>query len=211
MAMPSFQPDERQRDAYRAASADVLAHRQRYLEADALAIDLRGNEGGWSAWSQEFARAVWGAQEVDQRYAAVGGQTEVWWRASAQNTYHVVRMQQELIGEKQAAMAQWAGQVAAGMATARSRGDRYYVERRDAAAANKEGGIVDAAPTPSRFNRPVYVIVPGQCASACLDALDVFTPFPNTKLIGAPSAVDSNYMEVRQQYCHRGWPTPSYR
>lgn len=199
MAMPSFQPDERQRDAYRAASADVLANRQRYLEADALVIDLRGNEGGSSAWSQEFARAVWGAKEVDQRYAAVGGQTEVWWRASALNTDHVVRMQQELISEKQAAMAEWAGHVAAGMATARLRGDRYFVERGNAATATKEGDVVDAAPTPLRFNRPVYVIVPGQCASACLDALDVFTLFPNTKLIGAPSAVDSNYMEVRQQ------------
>lgn len=199
MAMPSFQPDERQRDAYRAAIADVLAHRPRYLAADALVIDLRGNEGGSSAWSQEFARAVWGAKELDQLYTAVGGQTEVWWRASAQNTDHVVRMEQELAGEKQAAMAEWARHVAAGMATARSRGDRYYVERRDAAAVKKGSGVVEAAPTPSRFNRPVYVIVPGQCASACLDALDVFTLFPNTKLIGAPSAVDSNYMEVRHE------------
>ena len=41
------------------------------------------------------------------------------------------------------------------------------------------------------------MIVPGQCASACLDALDVFTRFPNTKLIGAPSSADSVYLEVR--------------
>jgi hypothetical protein len=45
----------------------------------------------------------------------------------------------------------------------------------------------------------VYVIVPGQCASACLDAVDTFTRFPNTKLIGAPSSADSTYMEVRTQ------------
>lgn len=199
MAMPSFQPDEAQRAAYRAASGDVLAHRQRYLEADALVIDLRGNEGGSSAWSQEFARAVWGAKEVDRRYGAGGGNTEVWWRASAQNTDHVVRMEQELISEKQVAMAAWAGRTAAGMAAARARGDHFYVERSDAAAAKQDDSAYDASAEPVRFTRPVYVIVPGQCASACLDALDVFTLFPNTKLIGAPSAVDSNYMEVRQQ------------
>ena len=41
------------------------------------------------------------------------------------------------------------------------------------------------------------MVVPGDCASACLDALDVFTRFPNTILIGAPSSADSTYMEVR--------------
>jgi len=44
---------------------------------------------------------------------------------------------------------------------------------------------------------PVHVIVPGQCASACLDAIDVFKLFPGTILIGAPSSADSTYMEVR--------------
>ena len=47
------------------------------------------------------------------------------------------------------------------------------------------------------FIRPFYVVVPGNCASACLDALDVFTRFPNTTLVGAPSSADSTYMEVR--------------
>jgi len=50
----------------------------------------------------------------------------------------------------------------------------------------------------------VYVIVPGQCVSACLDALDYFTMFPNTKLIGAPSSADSTYMEVRYQMLESG-------
>jgi hypothetical protein len=41
------------------------------------------------------------------------------------------------------------------------------------------------------------VIVPGQCASACLDAIDYFKRFPNTKLIGAPSSANWTSMEVR--------------
>ena len=70
-------------------------------------------------------------------------------------------------------------------------GQPFYVEKRkgDAPAT----GAPDGAPS----TRPVYVVVPGNCASACLDALDVFTRFPNTVLIGAPSSADSTYMEVR--------------
>ncbi len=40
-------------------------------------------------------------------------------------------------------------------------------------------------------------------ASACLDALDVFTRFSNTKLMGAPSSTDSTYMDIRTR------PVPS--
>ncbi|HEX8601218.1 MAG TPA: hypothetical protein VF774_01105, partial [Pseudoduganella sp.] len=42
------------------------------------------------------------------------------------------------------------------------------------------------------------------CASACLDAVDVFKLFPNTRLIGAPSSADSTYMEVRSHYLPGG-------
>lgn len=41
------------------------------------------------------------------------------------------------------------------------------------------------------------MIVPGQCGSACLDAVDTFKLFSNTALFGAPSSSDSTYMEVR--------------
>jgi hypothetical protein len=42
------------------------------------------------------------------------------------------------------------------------------------------------------------VVVPGHCASACLDAVDILTRFPNTTLVGAPSSADSTYMDVRR-------------
>jgi hypothetical protein len=45
----------------------------------------------------------------------------------------------------------------------------------------------------------------GGCASACLDAVDVFTRFPGVKLVGAPTSADSQYLEVRLQ------PLPSGR
>jgi hypothetical protein len=81
------------------------------------------------------------------------------------------------------------------MRAALARGEEFFVQRNTApvmpdTGASKEG----MARTP-----PVYVIVPGGCASACLDALDLFTRFPNTVLIGAPSSGDSPYMEARSE------------
>jgi hypothetical protein len=72
------------------------------------------------------------------------------------------------------------------------RGDNYLVE-----PDIPEGDGAAEADEPAELKAPVYVIVPGQCASACLDAVDYFKRFFNTKLIGAPSSADSTYMEVR--------------
>ena len=51
----------------------------------------------------------------------------------------------------------------------------------------------------SDFATPVYVITSGRCASACLDAVDTFKLFPNTKLIGAPTSADTQYLEIRAE------------
>ena len=45
-AMPTFDPSGPDRDAYREVYRQVRADRARLLEADALVIDLRGNQGG---------------------------------------------------------------------------------------------------------------------------------------------------------------------
>lgn len=68
-----------------------------------------------------------------------------------------------------------------------------------AGANQRTAPQADQPVDPAPFTRPVYVIVPGNCASACLDAVDVFKLFPNTRLLGAPSSADSTYMEVRNE------------
>ena len=86
-----------------------------------------------------------------------------------------------------------------------SAGNEAHV-RGDATVNEQLEGAGMALPpiVPSEFTAPVYVIVPGQCASACLDAIDIFVQFPNTRLIGAPSSGDSKYMEVRTQVLPSG-------
>lgn len=204
VSMPTFHPDEPQREVYRAMTAEVRDHRQRYLDADAVVIDLRRNQGGSSIWSQEFAQALWGADRVSRRSNALSGREQVWWRTSPANIAYVTELVERLRREKQDSFAVEVGQVAEGMQAALKRGEKFYVEQ-DAAAASAQGASADdLSGDPPAFTRPVYVVVPGQCASACLDALDYFTMFPNTKLIGAPSAADSTYMEVRSQPLESG-------
>ena len=81
---------------------------------------------------------------------------------------------------------------AAGMTLSLKSGDPFYVERETNTLNN-----VPNEPLVSDFKTKVFVIVPPQCASACLDALDKFKLFENTTLFGAPSSADSMYMEVR--------------
>ena len=81
--------------------------------------------------------------------------------------------------------------VAAGMALSLKSGDPFYVERETNTLNN-----LPEEPLVSDFKTKVFVIVPPQCASACLDALDKFKLFENTTLFGAPSSADSLYMEV---------------
>ena len=190
LAMPTFQPDEAERMAYRSAMDALLSRRAAILTADAVVIDLRGNQGGSSFWSEEAAKALWGAASVQSFEGA--DPSRVWWRASQGNTDYVVHLAETLRTQGQAESAAIVDRAAAGMRAALARAEPYYVEPTETAGPTSGGAVVP-------LRAPVYVIVPGQCASACLDALDVFAHFPNTKLIGAPSSADSVYLEVRIQ------------
>jgi hypothetical protein len=198
-AMPTFQPDEAQREAYRAMFKQIESDRQRLLQADAVVIDLRRNQGGSSFWSRAFADVLWGKDRVERRMNAYSAKTETWWRASQGNTEYMSSLLQQFIDERQTDVVEEARRNRDGMRTALARGDKYYVETDEAPKAVPADPRADLPTDPPPFTKPVYVIVPGQCASACLDALDVFTQFSSTVLIGAPSSADSTYMDVRVQ------------
>lgn len=188
LAMPTFSPKDAQRTAYRDAFEELHRRRAEVLAADAVVIDLRGNHGGSSFWSQEAARSLWGAARVD----SLEDPSRVWWRASPGNTRYLTGLGETLRANGQPEMAAFADRVAKGMTTALVGGQPYWIE-----SGGDVGSPKPAASAAPELQTPVYVIVPGYCASACLDAVDLFTRFPNTKLIGAPSSADTVYLEVR--------------
>lgn len=201
-AMPTFQPKEQDRAAYQAMFDEMQANRQRLLSARAVVVDLRHNQGGSSMWSLNFSRALWGEGRMDRRRASYFARTETWYRASPGNTQHFASLVERFQREGQVEPEKWARSLWENMQASLQRGELWAISRDNATLpANPEA---DQEGDPAPFTRPLYVIVPGGCASACLDALDYFTRFPNTKLIGAPSSADSTYMEVRSQKLDSG-------
>lgn len=207
VSMPSFQPDEPQRNSYRAIYAELQSNRQRYDNADALVIDLRKNQGGSSQWSTDFARELWGKEAVDQRREIKTLNEQTWWRASKGNIAYV---QNDLVSwakeTKQLEYITYFEELGKNMNAALLKDLKFYIENNDD-PKNKKQTQQNTNLAAAAFRKPVYVIVHGYCASACLDALDVFTLFDNTKIIGAPSSGDSTYMDVRYQKTTSGLGT----
>ncbi|WP_404408110.1 peptidase [Pseudidiomarina marina] len=191
IAMPTFGPEAEDVARYEQLFKDLQEQQDKLAGATAVILDLRHNQGGSSYWSRKVAEGLWGEAPVNQLRQEKFSSTEVWWRASAGNTAYMADLINILSSRGQQELVSWIQGVQSGMQHAIDAGDDFYVE------ANAEMTNENGMTTPSTFTTPVYVIVPGQCASACLDAIDIFKLFDNTKLVGAPSSSDSTYMEVR--------------
>lgn len=188
VAMPTFSPNELQIADYQTLLDDLTKQRGKLLNAKTVVLDLRHNQGGSSFWSLKVAEQLWGEHIVNQKRAQYGRNTQVWWRASEENTNYVESL--KVLLKEQPQMYDMVDKVSAGMKESLEKEAIFYVEEK---AASTQAAVV----AQSDFNNNVIVIVPGQCASACLDAIDTFKLFSNTMLLGAPSSADSTYMEVR--------------
>jgi hypothetical protein len=192
IALPTFEPDATGRETYRKMFTAIRASRDALLAGSAIVIDLRRNQGGSGLWSLDLAKALWGDRRVAQFEAS--DPSRVWWRASRDNTDYVASsMVSNLETQGQIEIAARMRKIADGMRAALAAGQPFFIEP---SSLQPLTDPLEKSPPPP-LTTPVYVIVPGNCASACLDALDVFTHFPNTKLIGAPSSADSAYLEAR--------------
>jgi hypothetical protein len=191
-ALPDFQPDEAGTAAYQKLYADTSANRAKLLTARAIVLDLRFNQGGSSNWSKILAQRLWGEGRVDRSLRDYFAKTQTVWRPTAGNLAAVKEFIPLLERQGDPASIARIKMFVPIFAAAVERGDPFLVEPDVPEAV--DATTIDE---PAELKTPVYVIVPGQCASACLDAIDYFKQFPNTKLIGAPSGADSTYMEVR--------------
>ncbi|HCU66212.1 MAG TPA: peptidase [Rheinheimera sp.] len=194
IAMPTFNPSKTEISQYESLFSSLQQQKARLQQAKAIVLDLRRNEGGSSYWSFQVAGLLWGKELVQQKATALFANTEVWWFASAGNTAYVKSLYQVMQSQGQDSLLPWISQVGQGMEQAQKAQQPFFIEadKTDLAAAAKT-----ATEQPQQLNTPVYVIVPGQCASACLDAIDIFKLFDNTRLVGTESSSDSTYMDVR--------------
>jgi hypothetical protein len=192
VGMPDFQPDADGVKAYRALFEALAARRAELGRAKAVVIDLRYNNGGSSSWSRQAAQALWGKEAVDARMDDFFKDVRIWWRASPDNVAYMSEMEAKIRGDGNAEVADGMRDVGAGMKAALAKSEPFFVEGEE-----KADSVRPATLPATDFRTPVYVITPGRCASACLDALDAFKRFENVRLIGAPTSGDSTYMEAR--------------
>ena len=192
IGLPDFNPNDAGVAAYQRLYDQMRARRAELLRARAVVLDLRWNNGGSSAWSRDVASILWGRPQVDRIMQDYFRGVEIWWRASPGTVAYMTEMEQSIRRSEHAEVADDVHRTGQGMQAALQRGELFH-------RVPEESGPSAGRVSRSDFTIPVYVITPGGCASACLDAVDVFTRFPNTRLIGAPTSADSTYMEVRQQ------------
>lgn len=201
IGLPTFSPDKAGRAAYQALFETVSRRRAELSAAKAVVIDLRHNNGGSSLWSSLLAQRLWGQSAVRDEILGMFRNTQVWWRASDGNLAYMEEMVQRVRANGHERVADQLIRIRQGMKAAAANMRPYFIEDPKEIYAP-----VDATPIPP-FKAPVYVITHGGCVSACLDALDIFTRFPNTRLIGAPTSADSNYLEVRRRTLPSGQGT----
>jgi hypothetical protein len=144
------------------------------------------------------ANILWGKARVDQKFSDYYRNTTISWLATEPNELAVRGYTNAALkrGDKDAAAA--TKKIAYNLMMARDQTQKFFVEKAvDDSADNIKSAADIASGDRDALSSPVYVIVPGQCASPCLDALDFFKLFSNTILIGAPSSADSTYMDIR--------------
>jgi len=164
----------------------LQAQRQSILAAPRVVLDLRGNNGGDSRWSFLLAEALWGKQATGKVNLEP---KSVDWRASKDN---IAKVSETLDMWKSHADTPpdnlaWAKRIIAGMQAAMAKGQDFYIEAGESASPT---------PPPPKTKARVFMVTDSGCASACLDASDLFLALGAIH-VGQETSADTVYMDVR--------------
>jgi len=157
-----------------------------------IVLDLRGNGGGSSDWSRQIATILWGEPAIQ---ALKLGSDNVEWRASKANVASLADYRDTFAKAPDAdpAIKRFFADAAAGIAAAYAKGKALWRE--------PDGLYVAAKPAPGASvvppRAPVYVVTDWGCASACLDAVDLWKALGAVQ-VGQETSADTLYMDVRQ-------------
>jgi hypothetical protein len=162
-------PDGPDGKALRPLIAAMVADRAAIVRAPRIVLDLRGNNGGSSDWSNQVAKILWGAARVD----ALPDHSYVEWRASGTNLATLRAYQAQFDRPDTSALTKrYFRTLVDGIAAARAAGRPLWREPADIGKDPAAKGVTKAAPPvlPAR----VYFITDTGCGSACLDAADLW-------------------------------------
>ncbi len=197
LSMPSFNsaPGSTAYVALTALLAEAQAKQEALRTAPWVVLDLRGNGGGSSHWSDNLATLMWG--DDWRRTHSPPSSDAVDWRASDDNIAEIVTFIDQLkAAGGDADVIAWGDKAITGMRAARAAGQVYWREADDAPAeASATPAQAGAAPVNPMRGR-VFVLTDSGCGSACLDAVDIWKAAGAVQ-IGRETSADTVYMEVR--------------
>lgn len=164
--------------------AEIETRAEMIRRAPILVFDLRGNNGGSSAWMNTMARTLWGDAWVTSKASRSEG---VDWRVSSGNLAVIESYQTRFADQPE--MLTWLSPIRDGMTRAREAGRDLW--RQDAGDEP-----APAAPPTTAMTARVFVLTDFGCASACLDAVDLLRELGAVH-VGQETSADTLYMEVR--------------
>ncbi len=169
--------------------ADAKAVQNDMRTAPFVVLDVRGNGGGNSEWSEKLGKILWGEDWLKAH--PVEGGTIADWRASKGNRAYLEKAQRELEkAGKDASTLAFLKRITDGMAKAEADGNPYWREEesvppKPAQAHNEAAGTA------------IYALTDFRCASSCLTAVDTWKALGAIQ-VGRPTFADSFYMEGRR-------------
>jgi hypothetical protein len=168
---------------------ELKAHLDEVRGADAVVIDLRGNEGGSGDFVMRLADLLWGEALADARRPDSGPSV---WRASKRNRDFWADAVEQInkSPEFSNGIKGYARRILAAYDQALANGDPTFTIKD--ITPRKWRGLPGRNPMRAR----VVALTDSACTSACLDLMDTLTAMPNVVQAGTPTSADTIFMEM---------------
>lgn len=193
ISTPSFNgaPSSEVHAKLTALIADMKVKQEALRLAPYVVLDLRGNGGGSSHWSELIAQILWGDDWMSARVEPTSQAVE--WRASDGN----IAQMSDFLSQLRASNGSpeyiaWAETAVNGMKAAQAAGQPYWRSADDDASKDATPPL----PAPQLMAGRVYVLTDARCGSACLDAVDLWKT-AGALQVGRETSADTVYMDIR--------------
>ena len=170
LSLPSFQLNEEQKNHFFKIK-DKLSNTK---DISLLVIDLRGNDGGNSAYGDLISNEIYGKSFTEIMKNNLYKDVYVEYRTSKSNSGNIRKFSAEIADK---------------MDEARRKGKELYRYNFESDSVNDSINLAEA------IAKKVIVITDVLCFSSCLDFMDLILSHPNTVHVGLPTGADSQYIE----------------
>ena len=191
LTFPTFGPSGKDQERMKALMAELPNLRTHPY----IVVDVRGNGGGSSHWTQSFINGLYGEEWANATVFAGNDGGYTVYRVSEDNITHFEEFLPQI-------------ESSAGADSPFYRHFATLIDSMNVALANDRelfhyrGTSESESPASNTGLEPLYAghlffLTDGFCASACLDFADAILRVPGVVHVGQPTSADTFYMEIR--------------